>query len=186
MVAALGLGGLLSFTLLRNKDARYIMPILISLSLFVGLAVSSLRYRRNRLIAWGIVGVCILSMLSTSFMRSSQRIYLHSTLSLVVWSNEGYITGAPAKEQWCLEEAMAEIKKHPGSVAYSVSDTIWFNNWALQYYFARDGITLQPADRADLLLQRSAVVSDTNIWRCEMADGSIVSLSKNLARYLEK
>lgn len=181
IILALGLGGLLVFTMLRNKDVRYIMPIFIVISLVSGLALDWLVRKKKEIIAYGLVSLCVLSFIATSFFTTGQRIPLlpmASALPLVVWSPTGYITGVPANEDWCLEEAVRQSKANGSSIAYSGPETIWFNGWALQYYASREGLAIVESSKAQTMMYRGDSLQEGSYWQCNVADGSIVSLVK--------
>lgn len=183
VILALGLGGLFAFTLLRNKDVRYIMPIFIVVSLAAGLALDWLVRKKKAIIAYVLIGLCIVSFFATSFVASGQRIPvlpMAPALPLVVWSPTGYITGAPVYEGWCLEEAVKQSRANGSSIAYSGPDTIWFNVWALQYYASRENLAIVEGSKAQIMMYRGETIQADAFWQCQVADGSKVSLVRVL------
>lgn len=182
IIATSGLGGLLAFILLRNKDIRYIMPTFIAVSMAAGLALDKLVKRKLVILVSCLIGVCIVSYFATSFISSGQRIPLlpiFPNLPLVAWAPTGYITGAPSSEEWCLEDAVRQAKINGNSAAYIGSESIWLNRWALQYYASRAGVALLSEGEAQVIMKRDEKIQDGAFWKCQAADGSIVSLVKS-------
>lgn len=178
-IISMGVGGFIVFTFLQNKDIRYIMPVLMILALMVGLGLEALLERRPFFLVSGIIVAIVLSFGLTSFATNLNRIAInmkHVPVSLAIWSPTGYITGPPEAASWCMEDAIREIKKLNKPFIYQGPDTIWFNNWALQYLAARENVAMGRSETGGMKLIKAAQISDETIWECTAADGSFVSI----------
>jgi 4-amino-4-deoxy-L-arabinose transferase-like glycosyltransferase len=181
-VISMGVGGFIVFTLLQNKDIRYIMPVLMILALLIGLGLDALLKRKYLIWVSGIMVAIVLSFLLTSFTTNLNRVAVnikHIPFSLAIWSPIGYITGPPETASWCMEDAMTEIKKLNQPFIYQGPDTIWFNNWALQYLAARENVAIGGTASDGLGLIKSEQIAEGALWKCQAADGSIVSIVEN-------
>lgn len=181
-VVSVGVGGFLVFAFLQNKDIRYIMPVFITVSLVAGLGMDYMYRKGKALLVYLLLLLVVASFLLTSFATNLSRTAISTKelpISIVVWSPAGYITGAPEAQNWCMEDVMVKLRELGRGFSYSGPDTIWFNNWALQYFASREQISIQNAEQSDLILKRAESSSDDVIWRCQAADGTIVSLTEN-------
>lgn len=173
VLASSGLGGLLLFTLLRNKDARYIMPIFVGLSLWAGVEISQwLRNRAYKIYAYVVLTCLVLSYSATSFLPLNADV---SFGGITLWRSTGYITGAPHREAWCQDDAFREAAKLGDSASYSGPDSIWFNDWGNRYYAARYGLNIAPPSQS-VLITRSDNRAQNAHWQCQAGDGTWVSI----------
>jgi hypothetical protein len=178
----MGIGGFLVFSFLQNKDIRYIMPALMIFSFLVSLGFDELFKRKRFIFVAGLIAVIVLSFLLTSFTTNLNRVAVntkHIPISLAIWSPTGYITGPPETASWCMEDAMEEIKKLNKPFTYQGPDTIWFNNWALQYLATRENVAIGGASSDGLGLIKSEQIAEGSLWKCQAADGSFVSIVEN-------
>jgi 4-amino-4-deoxy-L-arabinose transferase-like glycosyltransferase len=145
-------GPLVEFTLLQNKDARYIMPAMVGIAL---IATSWLPRRR-----W--VGPALLAYAAVAFEAMSfGNPLLPAEVDVgpvVGFAQHGYIIGAPTHEDWHLEDAVALVAARlpGGTVSYAGLDTIWCNPWDVRYYAAKYGLTYVESN-ADATILRGNV-----------------------------
>jgi 4-amino-4-deoxy-L-arabinose transferase-like glycosyltransferase len=130
-------GPLAGFTLLENKDARYIMPAMVGIAV---IATSWLPRRR-----W--IGPALLAYAAVAFEAISfGNPLLPAEVDvgpIIAFAQHGYIIGAPTHEDWHLEAAVAQVAARwpGGTVSYTGLDTIWCNPWDVRYYAAKYGLT---------------------------------------------
>jgi 4-amino-4-deoxy-L-arabinose transferase-like glycosyltransferase len=145
-------GLIVEFTLLENKDARYIMPAMVGIAI---IATSWLPRRR-----W--IGPALLAYTVVAFEAIS---FGNPLLPPEVdvgpvdaFAQHGYIIGAPTHEDWHLQEAVAQVAARwpGGTVSYAGLDTIWCNPWDVRYYAAKYGLTYVERD-ADATITRGNV-----------------------------
>lgn len=153
------IGTVLVFTMLRNKDARYTLPILPAVAVLATYWLSQLKTRWMILPA-AVAAYCVLSFGLISFgTRALPRDVAISLGSqhLELFGQHGYIIGPPTKEQWHMQDMFGEILAQNGAgkvLGYGGLDTIWFNSYDLLYYATRDHITIQATQPADFIALR--------------------------------
>jgi len=180
LILSTAVGGLIVFTFLRNKDIRYIMPIFVGVSLIAGITIDILISKRQQILAYSLISLCVISYAITSFTTISQVSNVKLPMvPITVWSGAGYITGAPAREEWCLAAAFEAIEEDGKALAFIGQDSIWFNDWAVKYYASKSNMTIVAVQDADLILDRSNDLPGDTIWSCRALDGTQVSLRKN-------
>ena len=150
------------FTFLPNKDARYLLPLTPIIAI---LSVFWIHYLKGLVKTICSVLVIIYSIIlfwSVSFgfkAFSDQTLLTISNQFYIIHAQQGYIIGAPQKEEWFQEYIFEYISEKNGSrLSYSGLDTMWFNNWGLTYYSSVYGvklITSQDLDEGDFLLIRN-------------------------------
>lgn len=185
-------GGGLFFTLLRNKDARYTLPLLIGIAIISTSWVTKLSARWQRWVAGGLVTYCFLAFSFISFGRGLLAkdiiLFPHQPIPLMVFGQHGYIIGAPSGEQWPQQEIYRTIVADKSAAPKTLNptdnlDTIWFNNWGEQYYSLLYQIPFVPANEAGFMLQRTAteppvMARFSRIQSWVLPDGSHVALDR--------
>lgn len=172
-ILASSLGGLLTFVALRNKDARYILPVFVGFSLLAGLFLDKL-YTRHRVGALVLVAACGVSFLLTSFGPAWPPIAIGANPQLTLWAPSGYITGAPTRDQWCLPAAIDHAVQAGGPYYYEGLDTIWFNQWDISYYTKLKGGVQGSVANSRTKIGRSLDLPADTTWSCQAADKSWV------------
>jgi 4-amino-4-deoxy-L-arabinose transferase-like glycosyltransferase len=152
-------GTYVSFTLLRNKDARYTDPLLPVVAV---VAVSWLRLVRRRVRAWlagavvvyGAVAFFAISF-GTGLLPKNVEVQLGSGAlagdisslddgRITLFAQHGYLIGPPTHEQWHQEDvfrAIASAPKTHRTFVFEGGDSMWFNTWGTRYYSLRYGAT---------------------------------------------
>ena len=138
----LAAGTMVGFTLLWNKDARYILPAIVGVAI---IATSWLP--RRRWIEPALVACAVVVFEAISFGNPLLPIEA-SVGPVVVFAQHGYLIGPPAHEDWHLEEAVTQVAARwpGGTVSYAGLDTIWCNPWDVRYYAAKYGLTYVDRD----------------------------------------
>ena len=135
--------------LLRNKDARYTMPMLPAVAVVATswIVYAAPRIRRALSVAIPVYGA--VAFLAISFGTS----LLPSSLALgnadptkpgiTFFAQHGYIIGPPSREHWYQQQAFEDIAQggEPGKFAFIGGDSIWFNTWGTRYYALKYGLT---------------------------------------------
>lgn len=138
------------FTLLRNKDARYTLPMLVGVMIIAVFWISMLKHPWKKIVTIAVVAYSIASFLLISF--GSRLIPTHVTVGpITVFAQKGYIIGPPSQENWYQQEIINYIANQPGDSVFldnSGPDVMWFNNWANRYYSQLYGVagTTKPAE----------------------------------------
>lgn len=183
------IGTLLFFTLLRNKDSRYTLPMLSAASVIAVFWLAELPARWRRLASALVAVYALLSFALISFgPRRSDLVILPASADITVFGFHGYIIGPPSGEHWHQAEAFSAIEQSPGpapKVVYvDTLDTIWFNQWGNQYYGLREGVALSgKLSDAGFLLSRQAGGTAVpqgfeRIGRWTEPDGTVVALDR--------
>ena len=163
-------GVYLCFTALRNKDARYTLPLLPAVAvLAVGwLELVPARLRRSLtavVVAYGAV-VFAATSFGTGLLPRTVAIHVgaNSLMSptvgadparapctprcLMLFAQHGYVLGPPSSERWYQQQVFQQIGRAPKSertFSFEGGDSIWFNTWGTRYYAALvDATWLQP------------------------------------------
>jgi hypothetical protein len=100
-------------------------------------------------------------------------------MPVTLWAQHGYIISQPTSETWWMQAVIPKFKGH--SMAFTGLDSIWFNNWAVQYYSARYDVRLvTPKARPDWLMVRGTGVKDEPGYELKksyvLPDGTILSV----------
>ena len=182
------LGTLAFFTLLRNKDARYTLPM-VPASIIIGSTwLASLKPRWQRWTSGLLITYAAISFYAISFgipALPADITYLVGSQPATLFGQHGYIIGSPTHEDWGLEDAFRQAANlEPGkrSLSYSGPDTMWLNGWDLQYYARRYGVALAGPDQASLILIRQQTTDSkleskgAIIWSKVLPDGSLADL----------
>jgi len=135
-------GTIVGFTLLWNKDTRYILPAMVGVAI---IATSWLP--RRRWIEPALVACAVVAFEAISFGNPLLPAQVNAG-PVLAFAQHGYLIGAPTHEDWHLEEATAEVAARwpGGSVRYVGLDTIWCNPWAVRYFAAKHGLTYDERD----------------------------------------
>jgi 4-amino-4-deoxy-L-arabinose transferase-like glycosyltransferase len=158
------IGTLVFFTLLRNKDPRYTMPMLPAAAVVATSWLECLRAKVRTagtalLATYGALAFATVSF-GTALLPKTIQASLPATSApgtLVVFAQHGYLIGPPTDERWHQEDLFTTMAKFPASertFAYRGPDTIWFNHWGFAYYALRYGARRTPAQRAAFLVAR--------------------------------
>ncbi len=154
-------GAVLIFTFLRNKDARYTLPILSAVAVVSTFWLNFLKEKQRLVLSILLIGYSILTFLAVSFglsfLPKNVIVDLNEKNKLVLFAQNGYLIGPPTRENWYLVEAIEYIKKTPNSsFAFEGLDTIWFNKSALSFYAQKGQLRfVSNSQEADLLLIRN-------------------------------
>lgn len=167
------LGGLLCFTLLRNKDARYILPIFVGVSIWAGVQLASWLRKNPTQLLTGLIGALIvLSYLATSFISFNANLVFGP---LTWWRSTGYITGSPERAQWCQEESFMRARTYSSVVQAGGIDSIWYNDWGNRYFAMREKVAAESADKP-VAIVRSLVRRNDALWSCQNPDQTWVNI----------
>lgn len=157
---------ILAFTLIRNKDARYILPIIPCIAVIAVGWLSVAPKLLQRFVAAGIVLYCVITFVAISYgigWLPKQVVVADANQPLTLWAQHGYIIGPPTHEKWYQQQAVAAVAlQGDKSFRYSGPDTIWFNGWGLDYYRELYGLAPEsatPTTPADCLIVRSVSAS---------------------------
>jgi 4-amino-4-deoxy-L-arabinose transferase-like glycosyltransferase len=156
-------GSVLFFTVLRNKDARYILPVMPAVAVLSVYWFDQLKPMWRRCLTYIVVayGVVVFWAISFGLPFLPQEVSLNvGDTSYALFSQSGYIIGAPTREKWHQEEVFQYISGQNGvkTLSYSGDDTIWFNNWGLAYYSTLYGVGLvNPEAKPTYFLTRTIV-----------------------------
>ena len=139
------IGTLFFFTMLRNKDARYTLPMLVGVVIiatyWVGLIARGLY---GNIISLLIVAYCIITFWIISFGSAllPQQIKWGE---VNIFAQRGYIIGPPTKEDWRQSDIFLKISQQPGAkklyTVYSPEE-MYFNSWGNKYFSEIKGITI--------------------------------------------
>jgi len=154
------IGTLVFFTLLRNKDARYTLPMLVGVAIiatyWIGLITKGLY---SNLISIFIVVYCIATFWIISF-GSALVPQLIKWGELNIFAQKGYIIGPPTKEDWRQSDIFAEISQQSGIknlfIAFS-PEVMFFNSWGNRYFAESRGIAI-----TDVLARANYVITTQN------------------------
>ncbi len=180
------MGCLLFFTALRNKDARYTLPMLPAAMVIATYWISYCRARIQALLRAALIVYSAGAFLIISFGLS----YLppEVTLSfkpveLVALAQRGYIIGPPSREQWHQEAIIKRLaaSSTPRTLYSAGNDSIWFNRWGSAYYAKLYHIDqVASYDRAQYAIVRSpTIMTDMafeQIGHYALPDGSSMNL----------
>ena len=167
------LGGLLCFTLLRNKDARYILPIFIAVGIWAGAMAASWLHKNSTQLLAGVIGsLIILSYFATSFLSLNANLTLGP---LTWWRSTGYITGSPERAQWCQEDSFMKASTYSSVIQVGGIDTIWHNEWGNRYYAIREKAVAESATKP-VLIRRFLVPRQDSLWSCQNPDKTWVNI----------
>ena len=150
------------FTVLRNKDARYTLPMLVGVAIISVFWISILKKPWKKVLIVAVVIYSIGSFLLISF--GSNHMPAQMTVGTVnIFAQKGYIIGHPTKENWHQQEVMEYIASQPGNNVFinnSGLDVMWFNNWANLYYMQLYdvAVTSQPANANYALVRPGATI----------------------------
>ncbi len=140
-------GNLIIFTLLRNKDARYTMPILSSVAIMATYWVFSLKPNVAKIIAGLIVIYCAFAFVTIGYNIKSIPVNINLDIKgqqYTLFGQHGYIIGQYTNEKWYQKEVVNDIANQPISnktFTYIGPDTVWFNSWGFDYYNALQSVT---------------------------------------------
>lgn len=139
--------GFTIFTILPNKDARYILSLIPLISIISVFWIDLFKKKIIKNLLFVVLAVFSVFMFySVSFGIKSLPKALYIKIfkqHYIVYAQGGYIIGPPQQEKWFQEEIIEEVAKEKDSKLYYVGlDTVWFNNWGLIYYSSLNKISL--------------------------------------------
>jgi len=153
------------FTLLRNKDARYIVPMMSGVAI---VAVYWIELIRPRVLAYlaaaGVVVYTVVAFLAISFtlpLVPSDKVVRIGDESVRLFAERGYIIGPPSRDDWYQEEIIRTAAADPDLPPTlhfrleGVPDHIWFTGPGLRYFSMRHGVEMTPERDAAFLLIRT-------------------------------
>jgi 4-amino-4-deoxy-L-arabinose transferase-like glycosyltransferase len=165
------IGGFAAFTVISHKDARYTLPLLPAIAV---VATSWLEYLSARarawaagvLVAYGATAFFAISF-GTSLLPRNAVVDVPAShgvgpTSLVVFAQHGYIIGPPTHEDWHQAESVRALTVVPAdhrTFRYEGPDTIWFNEFGLNYYALRYDAQLVTNGPAHFLVYRGPLPS---------------------------
>jgi hypothetical protein len=182
-------GTYVGFTLLKNKDFRFTMPMLPAVAV---VAVHWFEYLKARIRRWLIGGVVVYSVVAFLAVSFGTRLLpkdliihlkpraLTSDLiafmpgyeieatrvqGLTIFAQHGWLVGPPSDEKWYHEAVFTEIAARNGtSFWYAGGDSIWFNTWGTRYYALKYGAAwvASPQEAEYLIVRGSAAPGLTN------------------------
>ena len=126
------------FSLMPNKDARYIMPVAPFIALVIASGINLIGSKR-----WQLAAVLFLMLLlgannlTVAFAGSNGRDVAFSP-NAVLLRGSSYTNGAP-KSQFCPIEAITHSIPQGASARLVGNNPIEFNNWALSFYLEKNG-----------------------------------------------
>jgi hypothetical protein len=126
------------FTLLRNKDLRYLMPVLPAVTLFAASSIPVVF--RTTWARAGIIALACLQAVVVSFGFPAK------VTSAQIGGQPLLVVSPPARAVWPVEEALAVITRHAGgrpSVVSVVPNYAYFSASNFRYYALRDRLPLR-------------------------------------------
>lgn len=123
------------FALIRNKDVRYTLPMLIAISI---LAVAWIVTIQTKIFRWILTGLLLtyeiaafwIMSFGVSWVPNSLECNVLPGIQLVLFKPGGYLIGPPTHEQWHQEEIFRTIAADPNplkDMVFKGLDTAWFN-----------------------------------------------------------
>jgi len=169
-------GSYVAFTLLRNKDYRFTMPMLPAVAV---VAVSWIEFLRPRARSWlkgAIVAYGVAAFLAVSFgtglvpkdwvIHIKPRSYTSDIVAfmpgydagsatdargITIFAQHGWLVGPPSGDDWHQQDVFEDIARAAphSAFAFTGGDSIWFNTWGTRYYAHRYHLSwvLEPAER---------------------------------------
>lgn len=190
----------LIFSILPNKDTRYLMPLipLLAITGVCAFNISKNKYYQIGLVVL-LVAIFFINNLNIAFSKNlnwqSNNIYLFGNQYLPVYSNNGYTTNSPRTENCPIDKVMESIPEG-SSVRLIGPNLIDYNNWMVafyagktqkiwageQEYFMNSNYLIfrnQDVDQENMTteLKNSAKIKLINTYNC--ANGGRVELYKN-------
>jgi 4-amino-4-deoxy-L-arabinose transferase-like glycosyltransferase len=140
-------GTWLVFTFVRNKDARYTLPMLGSLSVLAIFWLDLIREKIRRFASAAIYIYATITFMAISFGISILPKQLSFDMPghiVTAYAQHGYIIGPPSGEQWYQQAIFQRVYAATVSktLYYQGPDTIWFNGWGNLYYRDLYGVPL--------------------------------------------
>ena len=163
-------GTYICFTLIRDKDARFTLPMLPAVAVIATSWVELVGSRARRalsgfVVAYGIAAFFVISF-GTSLLPSRIDLPLGSSPLLgdgigggkvTLFTQTPYIIGAPVSQSWHQEDAFRAMQQVPPAQRrfdYLGASTLWFNIFGIRYYALRYDATWTRAGAAHFLLVR--------------------------------
>jgi hypothetical protein len=142
------------FTLIRNKDVRYTLPMLIGISI---VAVAWIATIQAKIIRWILTGLFLtyeiaafwIMSFGVSWVPNSLECNVLPGIQLVLFKPGGYLIGPPTREQWHQEEIFRMMAADPNplkDMAFKGLDTIWFNWGGNAYFGSLYGVQIKNED----------------------------------------
>lgn len=186
---------LLIFTLLRNKDARYTMPMLSSIAVIASYWILQIPWKNLRFsvagfsVAYGVYLFVLISFVGASAPPGISGSIGWLPLRLLV--PNGYIIAAPSHEQWYQEDiARLVFTREPDAAERKLAlispETIWFNGWGSLYYESVYRVSPVPVARAKYVMERKlspAQPTQTHgntIFQRQLPDGGTLVLTQKI------
>jgi hypothetical protein len=160
------MGSYIFLTLVKNKEPRYIMIVMPTLSLLAVYWVDQVREGLSRVGSGLIAGYAALAFLAVSFglpLLKSEEVVRMVGGELVIYAERGYRIGPPSSDDWVQEQLVKTIATSKGRpvVAYDYDtggDSVWFNGAGFRYYGEIHGVDVVGASRlseADFLIKHT-------------------------------
>lgn len=131
------LSTVLFFTLLRNKDARYTLPMLVGVSILATYWISQInKANLKNIFSLILVSYSILAFLIISFGLGllPKKIEIGR---INIFSQNGYIIGQPTKEEWRQKDIFEYISSQGNGNSIYISTSpeyMFFNSWGNRYF----------------------------------------------------
>jgi 4-amino-4-deoxy-L-arabinose transferase-like glycosyltransferase len=140
-------GSILFFTMLRNKDARYIAPVMPAVAILCVYWFDRLKERWRDILSVSVLIYGAFVFWSVSFgvpFMPNGVFFQAGNQTITLYAQRGYLIGAPTREDWRQEEAVKYVSDQgDGKVLrYIGQDTVYFNGWGLWYYCVKYRVTL--------------------------------------------
>lgn len=140
-------GSILFFTMLRNKDARYIAPVMPAVAIICVYWFDQVRAKWRNVLGISVLVYGALVFWSISFgvpFLPKNLAFQAGGQNMVLFDQRGYLIGAPTRENWHQEEVIEYVSTQSGGkvLRYYGKDTIYFNSWGLWYYCDLHGVAL--------------------------------------------
>jgi len=156
------IGSYVFLTLLRNKDPRYLLPMLPAVAVVATSWLEYLAAGARRVLTAAIVVyssfIFLVISFGTSLLPTGVGIGTGGQQpGIKVFSQYGYIIGPPTHERWYQRQVFAQIAHSGGmpTFTYTGADSIWFNTWGTRYYALLNNLTwVASPDQAGYLVYR--------------------------------
>lgn len=149
-------GTLAFFTILRNKDARYTLPLLVGVSIISTYWIAQIKSSRIK----NLTTILLVAYSFFAFFTISFGVNILPNTNhlggITIFDQKGYLIGSPTGENWHQEEIFKDISSQAGGKTLYIGfipDEMYFNNWGSQYYALVNNITI-----TDNLLNANYVV----------------------------
>jgi len=128
----------LIFTLVPNKDPRYIMPVAPFLAIIAASLIDFVRVKKLQAV---LVALILLIFMVNNICVAFNASGGHDVKlgeNLIILRGSGYTSSAP-RQEFCPIESIVQSVPAEASARLVGNNPIEFNNWALAYYLEKDG-----------------------------------------------